>query len=125
MGKVITCSLSSMHLYPADVKYFIVLRPGKVKVKGLRHKPDLAPSQELFTWAQAHKHEPDWFQHYATWFKKDMVERPGLRNALARLEETAKEKDILLVCFCANPEECHRGLIADELERRGVNVEKH
>lgn len=125
MGKIITCSLSSIDLYSADVKYFIVLRPGKVRVNDLRHKPDLAPSKELFLWAQNHKHEANWFQHYAAWFKRDMEERPGLREALNRLEEMAKGKDILLVCFCANPEECHRGLIADELVKRGVNVEKH
>lgn len=46
---------NSLYLFPepdADfsdiaVKYFIVLRPGKVSVRGLKHRPDLAPSKEL------------------------------------------------------------------------------
>lgn len=126
MGKLTTCSLSAMKNYAQiQTKYFIVLRPGKVKVAGMRHRPDLAPSKELFLWAQAHNLEPDWFSEYETWFKRDMQERPGLREAIVRLELEARQKDILLVCFCPEPEKCHRRLIAEELQKRGVTTEIH
>lgn len=125
MGKIITCSLSQMHQYNADYKFFIVLRPGKVHVKGLRHKPDLAPSAELFQWAQTHKHESDWFSTYAQQFRHDMKHRPGLRDAVDQLETLAAEHTILLVCFCPDPCTCHRSLIAAELECRGIHVEIH
>lgn len=125
MGKVITCSLSETHRYSADIKLFIVLRPGKVHVKGLRHKPDLAPSAELFSWAQQHKHEPNWFQDYADRFCHDMRHRPGLRDAVNNLEAIAAEHTVLLVCFCPDPQVCHRSLIAAELKRRGVSVEMY
>ena len=125
MGKIITCSLSQMHLYAADLKFFIVLRPNNVSVKGLRHKPDLAPSAELFQWVQQHKHEPDWFIEYAKRFQYDIQHRPGLRDAIMQLEQLAQENTVLLVCFCAEPNQCHRSLLAEELRRRGANVEMH
>ena len=122
MPKIITTSLSQMNKFEADEKYFIVLRPGKIRVSGLRHHPELAPSKELFLWTQNHKNESNWFDTYAEWFKKDMQMRPGLRDAINKLEHDVKNKDILLVCFCADVNRCHRGLIADELIKRGVNV---
>jgi len=122
VGKIITCSLGRVKDFEADAKYFIVLRPGKVNIPGLRHHPELAPSSELFLWTQAHKHEPDWFTTYSEWFRRDMRERAGLRDAIDKLEQDAKVKTILLVCFCADVNACHRGLEADELARRGVEV---
>lgn len=119
---IITCSLSHIHEYEADTKYFIVLRPGKVHIDGLRHHPELAPSADLFNWAQQHKLEPGWFNTYTAWFQRDIRERVGLRDAIAKLETDAREKRILLVCFCPDVNQCHRGLIADELYRRGVQV---
>ncbi|MBQ3009778.1 MAG: DUF488 domain-containing protein [Methanocorpusculum sp.] len=114
-----------MHQYDADYKFFVVLRPGKVHVQGLRHKPDLAPSAELFQWAQEHKHESNWFDAYSKQFCYDMQHRPGLRDAVKQLEALAAEHSVLLVCFCPDPLTCHRSLIATELQRRGVEVELH
>ena len=124
MGTLTTCSLSSMKNYSEiQTKYFIALRPGKVKVAGMRHRPDLAPSKELFLWTQAHKLEPDWFHTYEEWFKRDMQERPSLREAIARLELEVRQKDILLVCFCPDPSKCHRRLIAEELRKQGIKTD--
>ena len=125
MGKIITCSLSDMENYEADMKYFIVQRPGKVKVAGMRHRPDLAPSQELFFWAQANKHKDDWFTEYKERFCYDMKNRAGLKAAIDSLENLSKASTIMLVCFCADVNMCHRGLIADELLRRGASVDRH
>ena len=123
MGTLYTCALSRMRDFQSiAVKYFIVLRPGKVSVHGLRHRPDLAPSSELFFWTQNHKHEPDWFQTYEAWFKKDLKERPGLRLAVDKLEKELNDHDVLLVCFCPDPAKCHRRLIAEELQNRGIKV---
>lgn len=105
-----------------ETKYFIVLRPGNVKLRGVRHRPDLAPSKDLFLWAQEHKTEVDWFDTYRARFCEDMRTRPGLRIAVNKLEEELKTKDILLICFCADASKCHRSLIAKELEQRGCSV---
>jgi uncharacterized protein (DUF488 family) len=124
-GKIITCSLREINQYEADIKYFIVLRPGKVKMKGFKHRPDLAPSAKLLDWAHEHMNEPGWFEEYTCWFNQDIKQRQGLAEAISEIEQKAKTQTILLACFCADVNVCHRGLIADELSRRGVKTEKH
>ena len=124
---LITCSILDIPKYQdkADTKYFIVLHPGKVKLKGFVHMPELAPSQDLWAWTMMHKNEEGWFSIYTKKFCNDMKNRPGLRDAIDRLEKKARDNDVLVVCFCPDVNVCHRGLIADELARRGVIVDKH
>lgn len=122
---LITSSLSDCKNYDAKYKYFIVINPGKVKLKGISHRPELAPTRELYSWAMENKHIDGWFDHYREVFVNDMKTRPGMINALNDIEKKAKESDVLIVCFCPDVNFCHRGLIADEMEKRGVKVERH
>ena len=122
---LITCSLSQINNYKIDYKYFIVINPKKVKIKGLSHMPELAPTRELYSWAMEHKNEANWFDHYKKVFINDMKTRAGMINALNDIEQKAKTSDVLLVCFCNDVNLCHRGLIADELKSRGVEVIKN
>jgi Uncharacterized conserved protein len=125
MGKIITCSLSGMKSYDADIKYFIVQRPGNVKVSGMIQRPDLAPNQDLFFWTQKNKHKENWFDEYTERFCYDMKNRTDLKAAIDALEVAAKDTVIMLVCFCSNVDMCHRGLIANELISRGITVERY
>jgi uncharacterized protein YeaO (DUF488 family) len=111
-----------MRYYDADLRYFIVRSPGRINVDGLIHRPDLSPSRDLFFWAKQHKTDVDWFGEYAWRFCTEMQERPDLVFALNEIQEMAVTRTILLVCFCGDPNTCHRGLIADELAARGVEV---
>lgn len=120
---VITCALNRLKYYSgADVKYFIVRSPGRVNVKGMVNRPDLSPSSKLFYWTRQHKHEKSWFDEYAVQFRAEMRERDDLIAALTEVQEIAKTQTVLLVCFCADVNLCHRGLIADELKAWGVPV---
>lgn len=119
---LITSSLADCKNYEAKYKYFIVINPKNVKLKGFVHRPELAPTRELYSYAMANKNNPDWFEHYKKQFIHDMHTRAGVINALNDIEKKAKEDDVLLVCFCSDVNLCHRGLIADEMESRGVKV---
>lgn len=121
---LITSSLSESKKYEADYKYFIVINPKNIKLKGVQHMPELAPTRELYSWTMEHKNEKDWFVHYKDQFIKDLHTRAGMINALNYIENQAKQSDVLLICFCSDVNECHRGLIADELKNRGVKVLK-
>ena len=121
---LITCSLSESKKYEADYKYFIVINPKNVKLKGISHRPELAPTRELYHWAMENKNDPNWFEHYKAQFINDMKTRPGMINALNDIEKKAKYYKVLLICFCSDVNECHRGLIADEMESRGIEVIK-
>lgn len=122
---LITSSLSDCKNYDADYKYFIVINPKGVKLKGISHRPELAPTRELYSWAMQHKNEPNWFEHYKEVFENDLKTRAGMINALNDIESKARTSDVLLICFCSDVNQCHRGIIADELEKRGIIVEKH
>lgn len=121
---LITCSLSECKKYEADYKYFIVINPKNVKLKGISHRPELAPTRELYHWAMENKNNSNWFEHYKEQFINDMKTRPGMINALNDIEKKAKYYKVLLICFCSDVNECHRGLIADEMESRGIEVIK-
>jgi uncharacterized protein YeaO (DUF488 family) len=123
-GKIITCSLSKMKDYEADLKYFIVRKPGRVKADGMVHRADLSPSYDLFAWTQMHKQEEGWFSKYTKRFVYEMQNRPDLIAALNEIQKASETQNVMLVCFCGDVNECHRGLIADELLSRGVDVIK-
>lgn len=119
---LITSSLSNAKKYNAKYKYFIVINPKNVKSKDLIHFPELAPTRELYNWAMANKNTENWFEHYKEQFVHDMHTRIGMINALNDIEKKARQDDVLLICFCSDVNQCHRGLIADELASRGVKV---
>jgi uncharacterized protein (DUF488 family) len=53
-------------------------------------------------------------------YRKSLVER---EEELEILHEMAKNKRIALMCFEKNPDYCHRGVIAEELVKRGSEVD--
>lgn len=121
---LITSSISDYKNYDAEYKYFIVINPKNVKLKGVSHRPELAPTRELYAWAMENKSNENWFSHYKEQFIHDMHSRAGMIMALNDIEKKAKESNVLLICFCPDVNFCHRGLIADEMIARGVKVEK-
>jgi uncharacterized protein (DUF488 family) len=57
------------------------------------------------------------FQGYA-----DYMETPGFLSALGRLIEVADRGRTVMMCAEADWHSCHRGLIADALKLRGIEV---
>jgi uncharacterized protein (DUF488 family) len=57
------------------------------------------------------------FQGYA-----DHMESPGFRDALARLEQLAADRQAVVMCAEAQWTRCHRRLISDALTVRGWTV---
>lgn len=121
---LITCSLSKVNKFKVLEKYFIVRSPGNVKVDNLVHLPELAPSLELFLWSQKMKKQKvEWWDEYKLRFMQEM-KSSQMEKALEQLEKHSSTKDILLVCFCPDVDRCHRGIIADEMKKRGVLVNR-
>jgi len=75
---------------------------------GLRHP---SPGSTNMGWRNAS------FRGFA-----DNMETPDFENQLGKLIELAKRKQIAMMCAEALPWRCHRSLIADALEVRGVGV---
>lgn len=121
---LITCSLSRVNEFTADEKYFIVRSPGAVKIADLYQLPELSPSFDLFLWAQRQKKQGiEWWREYELRFTQEMKSFQ-MSKVLDQLERCSRIKDILLVCFCSDVDKCHRGIIANEMKKRGVLVDR-
>lgn len=53
---------------------------------------------------------------YEIWFKKNLLKRK-FKKALKNLEETAKNGDLYLVCWC-HPKRCHADIIKRYLDNK-------
>ena len=79
------------------------------------HVPALSPSPELFqcylSWRDSGHWNKNTFEtQYKPRFLKEM-EQPEAVGMLSILKERAKDKHILLVCYCSSNEMCHRSLV--------------
>ena len=91
-------------LKPAGMEYLHL--PG---LGGLRHP---RPGTENVGWRNAS------FKGFA-----DYMETSDFENHLGKLVELAQQKRTVLMCAEALPWRCHRSLIADALEVRGIKVD--
>lgn len=90
------------------------------------HKPDLSPSRELFftynnQWRYNGWGKELFSKKYLPWFLRDMHSNAS-RHALNALYIKQKEKNILLLCFCADEAICHRSIVAGLLQGAGADV---
>lgn len=75
--------------------------------------PDLAPSKEL---VQAFKAGGMQWRTFASRYRAEMKGQSSLLRTLAWLSES---KPVTVMCACESPDECHRSLLADLIERAG------
>jgi len=78
----------------------------------------LSPSKELLIEAgilpkeDGTKNPKMPFEEYEPLFIQEMMKNEKAIERMKELIEIAKIKDVFLVCFCKNPFECHRSLVA-------------
>lgn len=98
---------------------------GKIDGVKVKYKPELAPSLDLFhfylTERAAGRWDEDTFNN-----KYKPVYLAELRNnklARASIEElAATKKHIIIACFCANRNMCHRSLLENILKRKRSDI---
>src|SRR2546422_132420 len=73
------------------------------------HEPLLAPSEEI---REAYRKAKDWGQ-----YEKSFFELMQQRNVLESLTPGQFEGNVALLCSEADPEKCHRRLVAEMLSR--------
>ena len=80
--------------------------------------PNLAPSQELVTFAQ---HSPD-ARSWKTFERKFRAEmnRPDAGRVLDLLAALSHQASFSLGCYCENEERCHRSILKKLLAERGA-----
>src|SRR5437660_12021720 len=80
--------------------------------------PNLAPSQELVTFAQRLQDERSW-----TTFKRKFrseMNKPEVARLLDLLAAFSRQTNFSLGCYCENEERCHRSVLKELLTERGA-----
>ncbi|PYY13159.1 MAG: DUF488 domain-containing protein [Acidobacteria bacterium] len=80
--------------------------------------PNLAPSQELVTFAQSSQDDRSW-----TTFKRKFraeMNKPEAAKLLDLLAAFSRQTNFSLGCYCENEERCHRSVLKELLAERGA-----
>ena len=83
--------------------------------------PDLSPTQELVSWAQA---APWTDARWTTFQKKYRAEmrRPEPMRLLSAFALLSKQADFSVGCYCEDETRCHRAVLRDLLIEAGADV---
>lgn len=127
MKTLYTCSLSELKNFSGiEYKYLITRYCCGVSIDGLDHMPELSPSPELLREVRQRKSagtfDRDWFKDKLI---NELSDDPDAFAAIDDIGFKLSENDVLLVCFCKDPQECHRSLLAEYLQEWGFDIEIH
>ncbi len=80
--------------------------------------PDLAPSQELVTFAQRSQDERSW-KAFTRKYRAEM-NKPEAARVLDLLAAFSHHTNFSLGCYCENEKRCHRSVLRELLVERGA-----
>lgn len=80
--------------------------------------PDLAPSQELVTFAQHSQDERSW-KEFKRKYRAEM-NKPEPARLLDLLAAFSRQTSFSVGCYCENEERCHRSVLKELLAERGA-----
>ena len=113
-------SLSQSEIFPADALKLLIARiPIKNMEKyNIHHVPDASPSFGLLSDIKQHRIE---WREYVKRFRKEMTYAP-FQAVLDKIEKHYWDKDIILICYCANEKNCHRRIVGNYFLEMGYEV---
>jgi len=83
--------------------------------------PELSPSPELVSRAQAALTESEW-KAFSRAFRAEMSE-PAARHTLDLLATLSHKADFSIGCYCEDEARCHRSILRSLLAERGAAIE--
>ena len=82
--------------------------------------PNLAPSQELVTFAQHSLDQKSW-KVFERKFRAEM-NKPDAARVLDLLAALSRQVNFSIGCYCENEERCHRSILRKLLAERGAEL---
>jgi uncharacterized protein YeaO (DUF488 family) len=86
--------------------------------------PELAPSEELRSWAMSQPWTPQRWQTFARRYRREMA-APAAARLVALLGALARTTDFSIGCYCADPARCHRSLLLQLLQSASGKPSAH
>ena len=84
--------------------------------------PELAPSAELLSWAQARPLTEDRWRVFARRYRSQM-RQPSTRRLIALLAALSLRQNFSVGCYCSDETRCHRTLLKGLLRDAGAVLE--
>ena len=81
--------------------------------------PELAPSQDVVSWALAEPWTDVRWRQYARQYQRQMGE-PGARHLIETLAALSPHANFSVGCYCQDAARCHRSLLRELLARAGA-----
>ena len=85
--------------------------------------PELAPSAELVSWAQASEWTPSRWAAFSRKYRREM-RQPAAARLLSLLAAMSTGSNFSVGCYCENGERCHRAVLRDLLAEAGAEMAK-
>lgn len=82
--------------------------------------PNLAPSQELVSFAQRSRDERSW-KTFERKYRAEM-NQPDAARLLDLLAALSRQTSFAVGCYCENEERCHRSILKQLLAERGAEI---
>jgi len=82
--------------------------------------PNLAPSQELVSFAQRSRDERSW-KTFERKYRAEM-KQPDAARLLDLLAALSRQTSFAVGCYCENEERCHRSILKQLLAERGAEI---
>ena len=83
--------------------------------------PELAPSQDVVSWALAEPWTDGRWRQYARKYDRQMRE-PGPRHLIETLAALSHHADFSVGCYCEDAARCHRSLLRGLLAQAGASL---
>ena len=83
--------------------------------------PEVAPSAALVSWALS---QPWTDKRWATFARRyhSEMRKPAAQRLIALLAAVSSTTNLSIGCYCENPSRCHRSLLGELLQDRGVTI---
>jgi uncharacterized protein YeaO (DUF488 family) len=85
--------------------------------------PELAPSGDLVSWALSEPFTEKRWNRYEKAYRAQM-RRPAAARLIALLAAMSHQTNLSIGCYCQNPSQCHRSILADLLADAGAKLEQ-
>lgn len=83
--------------------------------------PDLAPSQELVSWAMDEPLTPARWKTFERKYRAEM-KAPEKQRLLGLLAAMSKSSNFSVGCYCEHESQCHRSVLRELLREAGANL---
>lgn len=85
--------------------------------------PELAPSGDLVSWELSEPFTEKRWNRYEKAYRAQM-RRPAAARLIALFAAMSHQTNLSIGCYCQNPSQCHRSILADLLADAGAKLEQ-